>query len=66
MKRRALIRHLEKHGCVKGREGANHTIYLGPSGEDSQAAVPRHNEIAWWTVTEICKELNIPKPSGGK
>ena len=28
MKRRDLLRHLERHGCEKLREGGNHTIYV--------------------------------------
>ena len=28
MKRRDLLRHLEKHGCEFLREGGNHTIYV--------------------------------------
>ena len=28
MKRRALVRHLEQHGCELLREGANHSIYV--------------------------------------
>ncbi len=27
MKRSALIKHIEKHGCQLLREGANHAIY---------------------------------------
>jgi len=28
MKRKGLIRHLERHGCEFLREGANHTVYI--------------------------------------
>jgi mRNA interferase HicA len=28
MKRRGLLRHLEKQGCEFLREGGNHTIYV--------------------------------------
>jgi mRNA interferase HicA len=31
MKRRDLIRHLERHGCVLDREGNRHSIYRNPA-----------------------------------
>lgn len=31
MQRRALIRHLTRHGCILRREGGNHSIYLNPA-----------------------------------
>ncbi|MEH2415605.1 type II toxin-antitoxin system HicA family toxin [Nostoc sp.] len=44
MKRRELIRHLEKNGCLFLREGGRHTIYYNPSNNRT-SAVPRHTEI---------------------
>lgn len=44
MKRRDLLRHLEKHGCELLREGSNHTIYVNRRAQKS-SAIPRHREI---------------------
>ena len=30
MKRRALLRHLQEHGCVLVREGGSHSIWGNP------------------------------------
>lgn len=61
MKRTELIRHLERHGCVLKREGANHSIYTNPAVAKS-TAVPRHREIADLLARMICAQLEIPKP----
>ena len=61
MKRRALVRHLEQHGCELLREGANHSIYVNrQAGKTS--AVPRHTEINDDLAKKICKDLGIPTP----
>jgi hypothetical protein len=36
MKRRDLLRHLEKHGCEFLREGGNHTIYVNRRAQKSR------------------------------
>jgi predicted RNA binding protein YcfA (HicA-like mRNA interferase family) len=61
MKRRDLIRHIERHGCVFVREGGKHTIYINPAIQE-MATVPRHREIKEGTAAKICKELGIPQP----
>lgn len=61
MKRRDLIRHLEKHGCEFLREGRNHTVYVN-SAVKKVSTVPRHREIIDFTAYKICKDLDIPKP----
>jgi len=33
MKRKALIRHLEEHGCEFLREGKKHTVYLNRAAQ---------------------------------
>jgi hypothetical protein len=30
MKRRALLGHLQEHGCVPHREGGSHSIWINP------------------------------------
>jgi len=44
MKRKDLIRHLEKYGCEFFREGANHTVYVNRA-EKKASTVPRHREV---------------------
>ncbi len=61
MKRRNLIRHLERHGCRFLREGANHTVYFNP-GSRKCSTVPRHREVIIFTAKKICKDLEIPEP----
>ena len=60
MKRRDFLAHLEAHGCTFVREGANHTVYAGPSG--LQSTVPRHREIKDFLVRKICRDLQVPAP----
>jgi predicted RNA binding protein YcfA (HicA-like mRNA interferase family) len=44
MKRRALLKALERMGCVLVRHGGRHDWYTNPATKQSQP-VPRHNEI---------------------
>ena len=44
MKLNDLEKHLRVNGCVKKREGGNHTIWENPSN-GKIAPVPRHREI---------------------
>ncbi|MFN6563675.1 MAG: type II toxin-antitoxin system HicA family toxin [Nostoc sp. ChiSLP01] len=59
MKRRELIRHLEKNGCLFLREGGKHTIYYNPLNNRT-SAVPRHTDIVEVLAVKICKDLDIP------
>ena len=61
MKRRALVRHLEEHGCELLREGANHSIFVNRIAGKS-SAVPRHSEINEDLAKKICKDLGVPTP----
>jgi len=61
VKRRALVRHLEEHGCELLREGANHSIFVNRAASKS-SAVPRHSEINDDLARKICKDLGVPTP----
>jgi mRNA interferase HicA len=63
VKRRDLVRHLERHGCRLLREGANHSLYLNPDRR-KVSTVPRHREINEFLADKICRDLDIPKPPG--
>ncbi len=54
MKRRDLIRELEKMGCVFIRRGAKHDWYQNPRTKVSQP-VPRHREITEHLARHIIK-----------
>ena len=63
MKRRDLERHLREHGCrVVG--GTKHEKWRSPSGKAS--VLPRHNEIAWPLARKVCRDLQVPEPSGSR
>ncbi len=57
MKRTALIRHLEGHGCVLLREGAKHSRYINLADTSRISTVPRHTEIADLLARKICRQL---------
>ncbi|MBT9162591.1 MAG: type II toxin-antitoxin system HicA family toxin [Dehalococcoidia bacterium] len=61
MKRRDLIRHVERHGCEFLREGGNHTVYVNRR-ERKVSTIPRHREVDQNLSNKICKDLGIPKP----
>jgi len=63
VKRVALVSHLNLHGCLLVREGANHSIWKNPANQKIQA-LPRHREIKKFTAKGICQKLNIPIPAG--
>lgn len=56
MKRRDLIRRLEKNGWRKIREGANHDIYT--NGTQSEP-IPRHTEINELLAKSIIKRQGL-------
>ncbi len=61
MKRRTLLRHLERNACKLLREGPRHTVYYNPSNRKT-STVPRHSEIVDNLAKKICKDLDIPGP----
>jgi mRNA interferase HicA len=61
MKRRDLIRHLEKYGCEFLRKGGDHTVYVNRR-EEKVSTIPRHREIDKSLCRKICKDLGITKP----
>ena len=56
MKRKDLIKLLEKNGWYLVREGANHSVYT--NGEKCEP-VPRHSEINEMTAKAIIKRNNL-------
>lgn len=61
MKRRALVRHLEREGVVLIRDGSAHSIVRNPSNGRA-ASIPRHAEIKESTARGICDQLGVPRP----
>ena len=56
MKRRYLIKHIEKMGCILIRHGGKHDWYQNPETKTSQP-VPRHNEIKEYLANHIIRML---------
>jgi predicted RNA binding protein YcfA (HicA-like mRNA interferase family) len=61
VKRRDLIRHLERHGCRIVREEGKHSVITNPR-EDKVSTVPRHREINQFLARKICRDLDVPEP----
>ncbi len=61
MKRRDLVRHLERHGCEPLREGAKHSVYVNRKARKS-STIPRHREINEGLARKICRDLEVPNP----
>jgi mRNA interferase HicA len=61
MKRRDLLRYLNQYGCRLLREGGEHSIWENPAN-NRRASIPRHREIADFTVASICQHLGVPFP----
>ena len=55
MKRRELIRHLERFDCVLAEEGAKHSKYVNLADPRRVTTVPRHTEIADLLARKICR-----------
>ncbi|MBN2103819.1 type II toxin-antitoxin system HicA family toxin [bacterium] len=57
MKRKQLIKNIEKMGCTLIRHGKNHDWYQNPETGKCQP-VPRHNEIKNTLAKHIIKMLS--------
>ncbi|MBU2608908.1 MAG: type II toxin-antitoxin system HicA family toxin [Chloroflexi bacterium] len=64
MKRRDLIGHLRKEGCVLRRQGSKHSVFFNPEN-GHLATVPRHREIEILLARKICRQLDIALPRSG-
>jgi predicted RNA binding protein YcfA (HicA-like mRNA interferase family) len=60
VKRAALVRHLERHGCELLREDAKHSIYVNRAARKS-STIPRHREINEFLARKICRDLEVPE-----
>lgn len=56
MKRRDLIKLLEKNGWTFDREGGNHTVYVKG---DKTESIPRHDEINENLAKSIIKKHHL-------
>ncbi|MGK7880603.1 MAG: type II toxin-antitoxin system HicA family toxin [Crocosphaera sp.] len=64
MKRRDLIKKLEKMGCIFVRHGGKHDWYQNPKTKISQP-IPRHREIKEQLAKHIIKMLTDNENSNG-
>ena len=58
MKRRELLRKLQRAGCTLLRSGGNHDIYFNPNTGKKQP-VPRHSEIDEYLAKHILRYLGL-------
>jgi len=61
VKRTALLRHLREQGCTILREGGGHTLMVNPANL-RQASIPRHREVATYTMLAVCRQLEVEAP----
>lgn len=61
MKRKDLIKHLCKNGCVFIREGARHSVFFNPLIK-KLSTIPRHTEIDSFLAKKICRDLGVESP----
>ncbi len=59
MKRTALLKHLQRYGCILKREGSSHSLWMNPK-TGAVEAIPRHTEIKNLLARKICRGLSIP------
>ena len=59
VKRRDIIKYLEKNGFSLYREGGNHSIYINKYGV--RVPVGRHSTFDRYKANDICKEAGIPQ-----
>jgi mRNA interferase HicA len=60
MKRVALVKRIEKTGCVLLRHGSRHDIYHNPITGHSEP-VPRHREINEFLAKRIISRLDTAR-----
>lgn len=58
MKRRDLLRRLQREGCVLLRSGGGHDVYVNPRTGGKQP-VPRHSEIDEHLARHILRYLGL-------
>jgi mRNA interferase HicA len=61
MKRRDVLRHLQRHNCSVLREGGSHTI-VGRNDKPNSTALPRHSEINDYLVKKSAATLKFLSP----
>ena len=61
MKRAALVRPLQLHGCALLREGEKHSVFVNRARNKS-STVPRHREINEFLARKICRDLEVSEP----
>ena len=60
MKRKQLLRYLNRNGCALLREGAKHSRWINLADKSRQSTVPRHAEIDDYLARLICRQLGTP------
>jgi len=58
LKRKELIRYLNRKGCLLHRKGGKHSVFINPENKLS-TTVPRQQEIGDKLARKICRDLGI-------
>jgi len=58
LKRKELIRYLNRQGCQLHREGKRHSVFVNAEKKLS-TTVPRHQELDDRLARKICRDLGI-------
>ena len=61
MKRNKFVKHLGENNCELHRNSSKHDIFINNVSK-KKTTIPKHPDIDERLCTEICKQLNIPKP----
>ncbi|MFW5799370.1 MAG: type II toxin-antitoxin system HicA family toxin [Spirochaetota bacterium] len=61
MKRNKFLKYLNSHNCQITKEGSKHTI-VENLNTGKKTTLPRHNNIEYFTIISICKQLGIAIP----
>jgi len=63
VKRRELVRELDRAGCILKRSSGRHDVYFNPATNRS-APVPRHREVPDSLCGLIRRQLGLKGPAG--
>ena len=70
MKRRALLGHLQEHGCVSHREGGSHSIWINPQTGRKEAFPGTTKSKSFWPAPSagifLCRYHRVIDPHLGK
>ena len=61
MKRRDLVRHLERHGCELHREGSRHSVYVNRAAKKASSVPRRSDALDGDSLGVGCERLQVTR-----